>query len=89
MALMEAHEQAVVSGPDRRFFVRAVEGALYARRPARLHLREGALQTRPDDVGTDRPRSGLREVLRIRGGCPFVPLLEGCELAIGQMLLPL
>ena len=32
VALMEAHEQAVVSGPDRRFFVRAVEGALHARR---------------------------------------------------------
>ena len=32
VALMEAHEQAVVSGPDRRFFVRAVESALYARR---------------------------------------------------------
>lgn len=32
VALMEAHEQAVVSGPDRRFFVRAVEGALYTRR---------------------------------------------------------
>ena len=32
VALMEAHEQAVVSGPDRRFFARAVDGALQSRR---------------------------------------------------------
>lgn len=32
VALMEAHEQAVVGGADRRFFVQAVEGALSSRR---------------------------------------------------------
>ncbi len=32
VALMEAHEQAVVGGPDRRFFVQAVEGALSSQR---------------------------------------------------------
>ena len=32
VALMEAHEQAVVGGAERRFFVQAVEGALSSRR---------------------------------------------------------
>ena len=32
VALMEAHEQAVVSGADRRYFVQLVEGALYDQR---------------------------------------------------------
>ena len=32
VALMEAHEQAVVSGADRRVFVQAVESALYTQR---------------------------------------------------------
>ena len=32
VALMEAHEQAVVAGPDRRLFVELVEGALHSQR---------------------------------------------------------
>ena len=32
VALMEAHEQAVVGGADRRFFVQAVESALSSQR---------------------------------------------------------
>ena len=32
VALMEAHEQAVVTGPDRRYFVELVEQALFDQR---------------------------------------------------------
>ena len=47
VALMEAHEQAVVTGSDRRYFAESGRRRSPARRSAGLHLREGALQAPP------------------------------------------